>query len=768
MTEMSVDEAEELARAVRAVCDKYAQPEQVRAACYNGPGGKPAQSELWTVLCGQVGIAAIAIPEQLGGAGYGATALGVVAHELGRALAPVPFLSSSVLAAGLLAEFSGHDAAAARLLRGLADGARTAAAILTSDGGWWSPKTAPFVARRDGDAWRIDGVARHVLGASSASYLIVLATIGDELALLVVDPTTSGVTTSPERTLDGTRPLATMTFDGARAARLTSPDDVTDIVRRTVTLAVAVLSAEQVGTCERILEIACEYARSRVQFGRAIGSFQAVKHRCADMLVDLEWARSASQAALQVLDRAHPASTESDWRASMAKAVCSEALRDAAHASVQIHGGIGFTWEGSPNLYLRRARTDEVLFGSPGLHWDELSRHVQTAADSSQSTKVGVVAADPSGASTVRAEIRDFLAAATKPAGLRNYGPTPTPADVEPGRRWHRFLADHGYACLHWPVEHGGANASVVQQAIFAEECARAGVPRQLGITAIDLVGPVLIAYGSDDHKRRYLEPIRLGDDVWTQLFSEPGAGSDLAGIRTKAEPTETGWQVDGQKVWSSAASSAAYGLLLARTGPEPHHGLSMFIVPMDADGVTVRPLRQIDGESKFNEVFLDSVAWTTDALIGEVGQGWKIAMLTLGRERLTLGSQAVGMFQRHARMTAAARQRGLLDNVLERSLTKLWARMWLLRFTWERAVADGDTASSAFSVLKLMTSETDQQLGDLATDVLGTDACADPADDELVQHMLVARAQTILGGTSEIQRNILGERVLGLPREPR
>ena len=191
MSGMSVDEAEELARAVRAACDKYAQPEQLRAACYDGVGGDPAQSELWTVLCGQVGIAAIAIPEQLGGAGYGATALGVVARELGRALAPVPFLSSSVLAAGLLAEFSGHDAAAAQLLRGLADGARTAAAILTADGGWWSPGTAPFTARRDDDAWRIDGVARHVLGGSGADDLIALATIGDELALMVVDPTSA-------------------------------------------------------------------------------------------------------------------------------------------------------------------------------------------------------------------------------------------------------------------------------------------------------------------------------------------------------------------------------------------------------------------------------------------------------------------------------------------------------------------------------------------------------------------------------------------------
>ncbi|OBH01703.1 acyl-CoA dehydrogenase [Mycobacterium sp. E342] len=368
----------------------------------------------------------------------------------------------------------------------------------------------------------------------------------------------------------------------------------------------------------------------------------------------------------------------------------------------------------------------------------------------------------------LRSRIREFLTEAPKPAGLRNYGPTPTPDDVKPGRIWHRYLADHGYACLHWPAEYGGADASVAHQAIFAEECARAGVPRQLGITAIDLVGPVLIAFGSDDQKRRHLEPIRRGEDIWTQLFSEPGAGSDLAGIRTKAQRTESGWRVDGQKVWSSAANSAVFGLLLARTGPDAHGGLSMFIVPMDADGVRVRPLKQIDGESKFNEVFLDAVDLAESALIGEVGQGWKIAMLTLGRERLTLGSQAVGMFQRHARMTEEARHRGLLDATLERSLTRLWSRMWLLRFTWERAVAGGDTTSAAFSVLKLMTSETDRDLGDLATEVLGTDVCVEPDADELVQQMLVGRAQTILGGTSEIQRNILGERVLKLPKEPR
>lgn len=372
----------------------------------------------------------------------------------------------------------------------------------------------------------------------------------------------------------------------------------------------------------------------------------------------------------------------------------------------------------------------------------------------------------------VRAEIREFLDNAPKPVGLRNYGPTPTADDVEAGRQWHRYLADHGYACLHWPHEFGGAAASVAYQAVFAEECARAGVPRQLNITGADLVGPVLIKFGSQGQKDRYLDGIRFGNDVWTQLFSEPGAGSDLASVRTRAERTENGWRIDGQKVWSSAAASADYGLLLARTSPDKHRGLSMFVVPMDIPGVTVRPLTQMDGESKFNEVFLDGAELRDDALIGEVGQGWAVAMVTLGRERLTLGTQAVAMFQLHERMLDAARDRNLLDPVLSRSLARLWARMWLLRFTWQRAIDSGDLTSPAFSVLKLMTSETDRDLGDMATEVLGTDACTDPTGSsdaaDLVHHMLVGRAQTILGGTSEIQRNILGERVLGLPKEPR
>jgi alkylation response protein AidB-like acyl-CoA dehydrogenase len=218
--------------------------------------------------------------------------------------------------------------------------------------------------------WTLNGVVHHVLHGRSADELIVVALADGELALFVLDATTQGVLIDEESVLDGTRPMATITFASAAASLLSRGTAVEDAVSASIDLAIAVLSAEQVGACERVLEIATDYARTREQFNRPIGSFQAIKHKCADMLLDLEWARSASQGALDAHD-AGPAD-ESTWRTSMAKAVCSESLRNVAHANVQIHGGIGFTWEDSAHLYVRRARTDEVLFGKPAEHWERL------------------------------------------------------------------------------------------------------------------------------------------------------------------------------------------------------------------------------------------------------------------------------------------------------------------------------------------------------------------------------------------------------------
>ncbi len=367
LSTLSADERDELAASVRAVCDRLSAEERVRAVAFEHEGkGRGFDAELWTVLCGQVGVTAIALPEDLGGAGYGATALGVVARELGRSLAPVPFLASAVLATGFLVE----TGAPAERLEPLTVGERTAAAAVTGTGGLWGRGAVTLTAARAPDGWMIDGIARHVLNGTAADDLVAIAIVDGEPTVFLLDAADDGVGVAPERVLDATRPMATITFTRARAERLSGEGPIDDLIERCVHRSIAVLSAEQVGSCERLLEIATDYACTREQFGRPIGTFQAIKHRCADMLVELEFARSASQAALQSVDGDDG---EAGWRVSMAKATCSEALRNASHANLQIHGGIGFTWEDSAGLYLKRARTDEVLFGLSGEHWDRLA-----------------------------------------------------------------------------------------------------------------------------------------------------------------------------------------------------------------------------------------------------------------------------------------------------------------------------------------------------------------------------------------------------------
>lgn len=367
MTKLSSEERNELAEAVRSACERLAPEERVRTVGYERDGSdRGFDAELWAVLCGQVGISAIAAPERLGGAGYGVTALAVVAHELGRVLAPIPFLASTVLATGLLIEGDGP----AERLRTLVDGHRTAAAAITGDGGLWDRTSVTLTASRGGAHWTIEGTVVHVLHGSAADDLVVVALVDGDPALFLLEATEQEVTIEPERVLDGTRPMATITFNGAHAERLQPNQHVDGLIEHCLHQTLAVLSSEQVGACERVLEIATDYARTREQFGRRIGSFQAIKHRCADMLVELELARSAAQAALESVE---DADGQERWRVSMAKAVCSEALRNASHDNVQIHGGIGFTWEGPAGLYVRRARTDEALFGLPGRYWDRLA-----------------------------------------------------------------------------------------------------------------------------------------------------------------------------------------------------------------------------------------------------------------------------------------------------------------------------------------------------------------------------------------------------------
>jgi alkylation response protein AidB-like acyl-CoA dehydrogenase len=335
---------------------------------------------------------------------------------------------------------------------------------------------------------------------------------------------------------------------------------------------------------------------------------------------------------------------------------------------------------------------------------------------------------------------------------------------------------------IHWPVEYGGRGASVMQVAIYNQELARVDAPPLLGRAGLSLVGPTLMTHGTEEQRVRWMRRMLSGDDVWCQLFSEPDAGSDLASLSTRAEKRGGVYVVTGQKVWSTYASFANWGIGLVRTDSDapPHRGISMLAVPMDASGVDVRPLRQITGESEFNEVFLDAVEVPVENLIGPENEGWRVANTTLANERGATFVWKEQVLHEVAidRLIETCARRGLTaDERVRQRIARSWIEVQLFRLHNERTLtrlARGDEVGAESSIVKLFSAEMSQRLYEMATDVLGADALvgandADAVDEGHWAHgLLWSRAHTIMGGTAQIQRNILGERLLGLPREPR
>jgi alkylation response protein AidB-like acyl-CoA dehydrogenase len=340
------------------------------------------------------------------------------------------------------------------------------------------------------------------------------------------------------------------------------------------------------------------------------------------------------------------------------------------------------------------------------------------------------------------------------------------------GREWSRKLYEAGYAGLTWPKEYGGAGAAYSYQAIFLEETAKAEAPQHIGVIGLGMAGPTIIAHGTEEQKQRYLPKILSADEIWCQGFSEPGAGSDLASVRTKAELRDEHFVVDGQKVWSSFAHIADWCILVARSDPSSaaHAGLTYLIVDMHAPGVEVRPLRQITGEAEFNEIFFTGVEVPRENVVGEIGDGWAVAMTTLLHERGTLGFALTGVLDVAVRkLIALARERGVDDPRLLDRVAEEWIELQALKFTNYRALTQlmkTGIPGPEGSVSKLHWSESNQRLTKLALELLGEEAQVVYGDDGDWQYQqLRSLGNTIEAGTSEILRNIIAERVLGLPR---
>jgi alkylation response protein AidB-like acyl-CoA dehydrogenase len=341
-------------------------------------------------------------------------------------------------------------------------------------------------------------------------------------------------------------------------------------------------------------------------------------------------------------------------------------------------------------------------------------------------------------------------------------------------RAWQGKLAEAGLAGVTWPKEYGGQGLGPIEQVTCNQEIARAGVPGILDAIGVGMLGPTIIAHGSDEQKARYLGPMLHGDEVWCQLFSEPAAGSDLAAVQTRARQQEDGtWRLSGQKVWTTNAQFSSYGLLLARTDADvpKHKGLTMFVVPMDAPGVTVRGLRQISGEAEFNEVFFDEVELAADAVVGGVGNGWGTALTTLMFERVTIGLGGEGLGFNSARFASgiAADEHGRRDVEVRKELGEIASELLSVRFTGYRtltALQRGQIPGPEAGLAKVTIVNGAIKAGDLIADVLGPDALAE--DSQWAYMISFLPGLKSAGGTEEILRNTIGERVLGLPPEPR
>jgi len=389
---------------------------------------------------------------------------------------------------------------------------------------------------------------------------------------------------------------------------------------------------------------------------------------------------------------------------------------------------------------------------------------------------------DTEAEAAIRAEARAWLRTVAKPRGegegdwrsFRAKSDADDQAQLDLARAWQRTKFEAGWAAVHWPVEHGGRGLSAIEAGVVAEEEARFDVSARFFMIGIDMAGPTLMAHGTAEQQARFLEPMLRGDEVWCQLFSEPGAGSDLASLGTRAVRDGDAWVLTGQKVWTSSAHLADWGMCLARTDPDApkHQGIGYFLVDLHAPGVTVRPLRQIDGAIHFNEVFLDGVRVPADRVVGQPTDGWRVAMTTLTAERTAIGEGGQTGWRDVADL--AARLGRVEDPVVRQEIARLHSRQtiqrWLM-FRVRTAVAQGRQPGPEGAVLKLVNSHQVEHLGATLMSVLGPEGMlwhGDAPDGGFWQDVFLFQwSSRIGGGTEDIQRNILAERVLGLPREP-
>ncbi|GAB3676801.1 acyl-CoA dehydrogenase [Actinocorallia lasiicapitis] len=712
------EEHEDLAESVRGFAERYITQAVVRDLLDAEDEPRPA---FWAGLAEQ-GLLGLHIAEEHGGQGFGLLELTVVLEELGRAVAPGPFLPT-VLASAVIQASSNPKAH--ELLESLANGEKTAAVAISGS--------------LDGSRDALNGAIEPVLGAALADLIVVKA--GDEWVVLDA----AQLTVTPRPSLDKARRVARIEASGASVGADRVLDGVTD--QKVRDLAAVLLGAESAGAASWCVTTAAEYAKVREQFGRPIGQFQGVKHKAARMLIGLEQARAAVWDAARALqegdDKAH-------FAVAVAAVIAPEATAQIARDAIQILGGIGFTWEHDAHVYLRRILSNKALSGA-GKEW---------AADVAELGLAGG-----------RREVELELDEDTQPIRER------IRAELEPLKaitdrdELNAAMGDGGWTVPHFPVPYG-RGAKPIEQILIQQEL-RAAKLRAPNLVIGAWLVPSLVAYGTEEQKERFLLPTLRGQMLWCQLFSEPGAGSDLASVSMKAERVEGGFKLTGQKIWTSVAQFAQWGFCIARTSSDgsKHDGITYFLVDMKAQGVDVRPLRELTGEALFNEVFLDDVFVPDDCVVGEVDKGWQVARNTLSNERVALSTGGgLGMGVPELLDWFQGKELGVIAKAEVGKLIAQGQSIDLLGLRTTLKQLNGVSPGAEASVRKLLGVQFNQDVADYCYASQGDLATVEEimAPTGIVARaMLFSRAMTIYGGTTEVQLNIIGERLLGLPRDP-
>jgi alkylation response protein AidB-like acyl-CoA dehydrogenase len=697
--------------AARELVRDWAAGSGATAAARDIEQGEPkAWQPVFDGLAG-LGLFGVAVPEEHGGAGGSIDDLAAMVEEAAKALIPGP-VATTALATLVVSD--------PELRAALASGERTAGVALVAD------------VEFDEAASRASGTLPWVLGGLADGLLLV--PVGNKS--LLIDPAAADakgtVAVESLQAADFSRPLA-------RVVLTSAPVSVLDVsAEKLADLVATVLSVEAAGITRWALDTAVAYAKVREQFGKPIGSFQAIKHLCAEMLL------RAEQVAVAAADAARAAGEGDDGQLSIAAAIAASIGIEAAKANakdcIQVLGGIGITWEHDAHLYLRRAYGIGQFLGGP-------ARWLRRTAELTQAGVRRNLGIDLSDVADLQPEI---AAAVSDIAAL-------------PDEKRQVGLAEAGLQAPHWPAPYG-RGAGPAEQLLIDQELASADVVRP------DLVigwwaAPTIVEHGTPEQVERFVPGTLRGEIIWCQLFSEPGAGSDLASLRTKAVRVDGGWELTGQKVWTSAAHKAQWGVCLARTDPDApkHKGISYFLIDMSSPGILIRPLREITGDNLFNEVFLDAVFVPDELLVGGVNDGWRLARTTLANERVAmaagtaLGNPMEELLAMVAKLDIDAAQQDQLGQLI--ITTQVGA---LLDQRIAQLAVGGQDPGAQSSVRKLVGVRYRQALAEYRMDL--SDG-AGIVDDKLVHDFLNTRCLTIAGGTEQILLTVAAERLLGLPR---